>query len=76
MADEQLAKWEPIFPWMERTLGGRIVRRERQGRESGGRFAWFVDLEVDGRIRDAVRIGTKDFDPRDEGASAREIAQQ
>ena len=40
-----LARWEKVFPWMEETLGGRIVRRERQGRESGGRFAWFVDLE-------------------------------
>ena len=60
MADEQLAKWEPIFPWMERTLGGRIVRRERQGRESGGRFAWFVDLEVDGRTQKTYVRGTRD----------------
>ena len=42
--DVQLERWEKIFPWMEERLGGRINRRERQGRESGGRFAWFVDL--------------------------------
>ena len=41
-------RWERIFPWMEAELGGRIVRRARQGRESGGRPAWFVDLDVQG----------------------------
>lgn len=60
MSDEHLARWEPIFPWMEKELGGRITRRERQGRESGGRYAWFVDLEVDGRpVKTYVR-GTRD----------------
>ena len=55
MSDD-LARWEPVFPWIERELGGRIVRRERQGRESGGRFAWFVDLDVGGeRVQTYVR---------------------
>jgi aminoglycoside phosphotransferase (APT) family kinase protein len=32
--------------WVERTLGGRVVRAERQGeRRSGGRPAWFLDVE-------------------------------
>jgi aminoglycoside phosphotransferase (APT) family kinase protein len=31
--------------WTERTLGGRVVRAERQGeRRSGGRPAWFLDV--------------------------------
>jgi len=60
MSDDHLARWEPIFPWMEQELGGRITRRERQGRESGGRYAWFVDLEIDGRpVKTYVR-GTRD----------------
>lgn len=60
MSEDHLARWEPIFPWMEKELGGRITRRERQGRESGGRYAWFVDLEVDGRpVKTYVR-GTRD----------------
>lgn len=60
MSDDQLARWEQIFPWMEQRLGGRIIRRERQGRESGGRFAWFVDLDVNGReVKTYVR-GTRD----------------
>lgn len=60
MGDEHLARWERIFPWIEEQLGGRIIRRERQGRESGGRYAWFVDLEVDGReVKTYVR-GTRD----------------
>ena len=55
MSDD-LARWEPVFPWIEQQLGGRIVRRERQGRESGGRFAWFVDLDVGGEeVRTYVR---------------------
>ena len=60
MADEQLENWEKIFPWMEAELGGRIVRRERQGRLSGGRFAWFVDLDVDGRELKTYVRGTRD----------------
>lgn len=31
--------------WAERTLGGRVVRAERQGeRRSGGRPAWFLEI--------------------------------
>lgn len=60
MANEELDRWEKIFPWMEETLGGRIIRRERQGRESGGRFAWFVDLDVDGRTLSTYVRGTRD----------------
>jgi aminoglycoside phosphotransferase (APT) family kinase protein len=42
---------EALFPWVERTLGGRVVRRERQGeRRSGGRPAWFIDVERGGEI--------------------------
>ncbi len=60
MSDDPLARWEKIFPWIEAQLGGRIIRRERQGRVSGGRFAWFVDLDVDGReVKTYVR-GTRD----------------
>jgi aminoglycoside phosphotransferase (APT) family kinase protein len=45
---------------MESELGGRIVRRARQGRESGGRPAWFVDVEVGGEtLRTYVR-GSRD----------------
>jgi aminoglycoside phosphotransferase (APT) family kinase protein len=60
MADAQLDRWEALFPWMEKELGGRIVHRERQGRLSGGRFAWFVDLEVDGRPLKTYVRGTRD----------------
>ncbi len=60
MTEEALDRWEKIFPWMEKTLGGRIVSRRRQGRESGGRFAWFVDLEIDGAIRKTYVRGTRD----------------
>ncbi len=60
MSDAHLERWEVIFPWMERELGGRVVRRERQGRESGGRYAWFVDLEVDGRVQKTYVRGTRD----------------
>lgn len=60
MSEDHLARWEPIFPWIEKELGGRIVRRERQGRESGGRYAWFVDVEVDGRVVKTYVRGTRD----------------
>jgi aminoglycoside phosphotransferase (APT) family kinase protein len=41
-----------VFPWAERTLGGRIVASRRQGgRESGGRPGWFVDVDAGGTIR-------------------------
>jgi aminoglycoside phosphotransferase (APT) family kinase protein len=55
MSDD-LKRWDPIFPWIEQELGGRIIRSERQGRESGGRFAWFVDLEIGGeQVKTYVR---------------------
>lgn len=60
MSEEHLARWEQIFPWIEEQLGGRIVRRERQGRESGGRYAWFVDLDVDGDLLKTYVRGTRD----------------
>jgi len=60
MSDEHLQRWEPIFPWIEEQLGGRITRRDRQGRESGGRYAWFVDLEIDGETRKTYVRGTRD----------------
>jgi aminoglycoside phosphotransferase (APT) family kinase protein len=52
--------WERVFPWIESRLGGRVVGRRRQGRESGGRPAWFVDVEVDGRLVRGYLRGTRD----------------
>ena len=60
MPDESRDRWEVIFPWLEKRLGGRIVSRRRQGRESGGRFAWFVDLEIDGKELKTYVRGTRD----------------
>lgn len=60
MNEDALARWEKIFPWIEEQLGGRIVRRERQGRESGGRYAWFVDLDIDGELKKTYVRGTRD----------------
>ena len=60
MSDEHLERWEPLFPWIESQLGGRIVRRDRQGRESGGRYAWYVDVEVGGGVRKTYVRGTRD----------------
>jgi len=60
MSDGSQDRWEVVFPWMERQLGGRITSRRRQGRESGGRFAWFVDLEVGGRPLKTYVRGTRD----------------
>jgi aminoglycoside phosphotransferase (APT) family kinase protein len=52
--------WDRLFPWLEQALGGRITASRRQHRHSGGRAAWFVDLDVDGRpLRSYVR-GTRD----------------
>jgi aminoglycoside phosphotransferase (APT) family kinase protein len=46
MLDTELARFQR---WVERTLGGRVVRAERQGeRRSGGRPAWFLDVERGG----------------------------
>lgn len=39
--------WSSAFAWIERELGGRIVRAERQPR---WRPAWFLDLERDGEL--------------------------
>lgn len=41
-------EWAPAFRWIERELGGRVVRAERQPR---WRPAWFVDVERDGVIQ-------------------------
>jgi aminoglycoside phosphotransferase (APT) family kinase protein len=39
------AAFERFASWAERTLGGKVVRAERQGeRRSGGRPAWFLDI--------------------------------
>jgi len=40
-------EWAPAFRWIERELGGRVVRAERQPR---WRPAWFVDVERNGVI--------------------------
>jgi hypothetical protein len=40
-------EWQRAFAWIERTLGGKIVRADRQPR---WRPAWFLDLERDGAI--------------------------
>jgi aminoglycoside phosphotransferase (APT) family kinase protein len=52
--------WKPLFDWIESHLGGRIVSRRRQGRESGGRPAWFVDVDVDGAIVRTYVRGERD----------------
>jgi hypothetical protein len=43
--DDLPEPWRRGFGWIERALGGRIVRAERQAR---WRPAWFLDLERDG----------------------------
>jgi aminoglycoside phosphotransferase (APT) family kinase protein len=44
--DADFARFER---WAEATLGGRVVRAQRQGeRRSGGRPAWFLDVERGG----------------------------
>ena len=52
--------WERVFPWIESRLGGRVVARRRQGRDSGGRPAWFVDVDVAGRVVQTYVRGTRD----------------
>ncbi len=43
------ADFAPFQSWAERTLGGRVLRAERQGeRRSGGRPAWFLDIQRGG----------------------------
>ncbi|MBP1686304.1 MAG: aminoglycoside phosphotransferase [Deltaproteobacteria bacterium] len=38
-----------VFPWVESTLGGKIIAFTRQaGRESGGRPGWFITVERTG----------------------------
>ena len=45
----QDAEFARFTSWAERTLGGKVVRAERQGeRRSGGRPAWFLDVERGG----------------------------
>lgn len=44
-------RFQPFLDWAEATVGGRVVRCERQGeRRSGGRPAFFIDFEGDGEI--------------------------
>ena len=38
-------EWQRAFAWIEREIGGRVVRAQRQAR---WRPAWFLDLERDG----------------------------
>ena len=40
-------EWRRAFAWVEQTLGGRVLRAERQAR---WRPAWFLDVERDGEI--------------------------
>ncbi len=40
-------EWQRAFDWVERTLGGRVVRAKRQER---WRPAWFLDVERAGAI--------------------------
>jgi hypothetical protein len=40
-------EWRRAFAWAEATVGGRVVRAERQAR---WRPAWFLDVERDGEI--------------------------
>lgn len=51
-----------FLDWAEATLGGRVVRCERQGeRRSGGRPAYFIDLECEGReVRTYARMDRGD----------------
>ena len=44
-------EWQRAFAWVEATVGGRIVRAERQPR---WRPAWNFDVERDGRIAAAA----------------------
>jgi hypothetical protein len=45
--EELPAEWQQAFRWVERTVGGPVVRWERQPR---WRPAWFLDVERDGTI--------------------------
>ena len=40
------SEWKRAFDWVERELGGRITRFERQAR---WRPAWFLDVDCGGR---------------------------
>ncbi len=44
---ELAPEWRRAFAWVEETVGGRVVRAERQAR---WRPAWFLDVERDGEI--------------------------
>ncbi len=52
------AELQPFLAWTEQTLGGRVVRAARQGeRRSGGRPAWFLDVETaDGAVACYARM--------------------
>lgn len=39
------------FSWVERLIGGKVIRAERQvARRHGGRPAWFIDVDRDGEV--------------------------
>lgn len=49
-AEERAAlepRWQRALDWVEKTVGGRVVRARRQER---WRPAWFLDVERDGRV--------------------------
>ncbi len=49
MSVEIDAGYEGLLPWIQSKLGGRVIRCQRQGdRRSGGRPAFFVDVERPG----------------------------
>jgi len=52
--------WDRLFGRLESLLGGRIVASRRQHRHSGGRPAWFIDVDVNGRIVKSYVRGTRD----------------
>jgi aminoglycoside phosphotransferase (APT) family kinase protein len=52
--------WNELFPRLETLLGGRIVAARRQHRHSGGRPAWFIDVDVNGRSLKSYVRGTRD----------------
>lgn len=52
-------EWQRGFAWVERELGGRIVRAERHAR---WRPAWDLDLERDGRRFPLHWRGNRDLD--------------
>ncbi|MBW2401508.1 MAG: phosphotransferase family protein [Deltaproteobacteria bacterium] len=53
-------EWEKAFGWIEREIGGRVVRAQRQAR---WRPAWFLDLERDGETLPLYFRGQRAEDP-------------